>query len=175
MRRTPRAAILTGVRGAGKTTLCIDLARSSHGYAGIASPPLAGPDSEKIGFKALCLQTGESWELARSDVALDGPRVGKYSFSAEGIARALECIKRSLGGEGRTIVDEIGPLELNRGMGYSAVLPLLAGAGDLLLVVRTELVEPLAEYVPRHAREVFTLTAASRSALRSGIQEFLES
>ena len=175
MKSAPRAVLLTGGRGIGKTTLCMSLAQNSHAFSGLASPSRVDQQGRKIGFQGLCLETGERWELARSDISLGGPMMGKYSFSAEGIERAVRCIARALDGTKKTVVvDEIGPLEIDKGMGYAPILPLLARARDLLLVVRAELVSRLAECVPDHRCQVFTLTLETRDALGSRIQKFLE-
>jgi nucleoside-triphosphatase THEP1 len=71
------------------------------------------------------------------------------------------------------VIDEIGSLELERGEGLAPVLPLLADAGDLLLVVRPELVARVAELVPRHAREVVRVTPENREVLAAVVGRLL--
>jgi len=173
-----RAIILTGDRGTGKTTLCLALAALSPRYTGLVCPPLLDGAGSRIGFAARCLATGEEWVLGRSDVELDGPRYGRFCFSGVGIARAVDCLRGALlhARPGRpaareaapgqvVVIDEIGPLELERGGGLAPVLPLLAAAGDLLLVARPSLVDGIQALVPRHRRDVLVVTPENRDTL----------
>jgi nucleoside-triphosphatase len=175
MRDMPRAALLTGERGVGKTTLCMKLAEVSRRYAGLLSPPIINGQGGIVGFQARCVEEGGAWELARSDLVLEGPRLGRFWFSEEGVRRAVACLQTAFGAAGRiVIVDEIGPLELESGLGFSPVLPLFASAGNLLIVVRRELVPAVDALVPRHQREVFTLVPGNGEELSMRIREFLE-
>jgi nucleoside-triphosphatase THEP1 len=172
---SPHAALLTGERGIGKTTFCLKLARTSASFSGIVSPAVLDPEGRRIGFQALSLESGESWELARSDRELDGPRFGRFSFSRAGIERSIGSLREGLSRAGKTlIIDEIGPLELVKGMGLAPVLPLLASAGNLLVVVRRELLHEVSALIPRHERKVFTITEESRDELLQSILEFLQ-
>jgi nucleoside-triphosphatase THEP1 len=71
------------------------------------------------------------------------------------------------------VIDEIGSLELERGEGLAPVLPLLADAGDLLLVVRPELVARVEELVLRHARGVVLVTPENREVLAAIVSRLL--
>lgn len=168
-----RAVILTGERGAGKTTLCLVLAALSPRFGGIASPRLYDSAGNRVGFAARCLATGDEWVLGRSDVELDGPRYGRFSFSSAGMDRAMDCLRGALTSAASrvTILDEVGPLELELGAGLAPVLPLLADAGDLLLVTRPSLVARLQDWVPRHGREVIVVDPTARDRLASVLAE----
>jgi nucleoside-triphosphatase THEP1 len=147
----PVAVILSGARGSGKTSVCRELADSSPSYAGIVCPSIVDADGGILGKLALCLDTSESWELARTDADLGGPRTGRFSFSAAGIDRAVACLRAALNRASRIcIIDEIGPLELDRGEGFAPILPLLESAGPLIVAVRTGLAPRLAGLLPRH-------------------------
>lgn len=170
-----RAVILTGERGVGKTTLCLDLTRGHPRFRGIVSPAVFDAEGQKVGFACLCLETGERWDLGRSDVVLDGPRCGKYSFSAGGVVRAIACAETALAQPGGvTVVDEIGPLELERGAGLAPLLDLLASAGDLLLVTRPRFGSLLARLLQRHRCEQFLLSRETRLSLGTRVAGFLE-
>jgi nucleoside-triphosphatase THEP1 len=174
-----RALILTGERGAGKTTLCLALAALSHRYLGLLCPRVYTAAGNPVGSSARCLATGEEWVLCRSDIELDGPRFGRFSFSSAGIARAVDCLRGILtpsleGGEKDprpdvprpvVIVDEIGPLELELGAGLAPVLPLLAGAGRLLLVARPSLAGRVEALLPGHERTLLVVTLENRASL----------
>jgi nucleoside-triphosphatase THEP1 len=129
----------------------------------------------RIGFSARCLATGEEWVLGRSDTELDGPRFGRFSFSSAGIDRAVNCLRGILTRPPGTaprpvvIVDEIGPLELDQGGGLAPVLPLLAEAGHLLLVVRPSLAGRVEALVPGHRRTVIMVTPEHRASLATAI------
>lgn len=159
-----RAAILTGERGVGKTTLCLELAESHPELSGLVSPAILDGLGRKVGFSCLCLHSGERWDLGRSDVRLDGPTYGRYSFSAEGIRRGVECVRAALGQPRRVgqvhrivVLDEIGPLEMEMGEGFSTVFPQLAAGCDLLLVTRPGYVARLSALIPSHVIREFVL------------------
>jgi nucleoside-triphosphatase THEP1 len=157
----------------GKTALCRELAQNGSLFTGLISPALVDGEGRKVGFSALCLSSGQQWELGRSGAPLGGPVFGKHSFSAEGIARAITCLREALARRGGVaIVDEIGPLEMERGAGFSPILPLLAGSGDLLLVTRPGLVAQVAGLLPDHRRETFLLTPDTRDEVASRIGAF---
>lgn len=169
----PRAAIMTGERGVGKTSLCRELAQNGSRFTGLISPALVDGEGRKVGFSALCLSSGEQWELGRSDPSLDGPVFGKHSFSAEGIARAITCLREALARRDAVVImDEIGPLEMQRGAGFSPIFPVLAGSGDLLLVTRPGLAARVAGLLPEHRSEVFLLTPDTRDEVALRIGEF---
>ena len=67
------------------------------------------------------------------------------------------------------IVDEIGPLELEQGAGLAPVLPLLAGAGHLLLVVRPSLADLVEALVPVHRRTFIVVTPEHRASLATAV------
>lgn len=195
----PRAVILTGERDAGKTTLCLALAALSSRYDGLVTPRLFDSKGSRVGIAAKRLATGEEWVLARSDAELDGPRIGQFSFSSAGLERAVDCLRgiltRPLGRDGSAgagcspdavgspdtsvpqgtaqqpvvIVDEIGPLELEQGAGLAPVLPLLAGAGHLLLVVRPSLAGMVEALVPGHRRTFIVVTPEHRASLATAV------
>lgn len=156
MGNRPPAVLLTGERGSGKTTLCARIAQSDPRFSGLLSPAVINHREEKIGFDGRCIVSGESWVFGRSEIELNGPRIGKYSLSTEGVESAISCVTSSLlSTESPTIVDEIGPLELRDGEGLAPILPVLERGGALLLVVREELISRLEPYLPRHQIAVF--------------------
>ena len=172
MKRTPRAVFLSGERGAGKTTICLSLASENRLFSGIIEIPVMSA-GEIVGITARSLGDGEEWELARTDRDLGGPRTQRFSFSRAALERTVRVIGESLARAGEiTVIDEVGPLELEDGKGLAPVLPRLAAAGDLLLVVRPALVSALKDLVPRHKLAVFTVTPARRREVLERLRAF---
>jgi nucleoside-triphosphatase THEP1 len=164
--------------------LCLALAALSHRYQGLLCPRICTATGNPVGSSARCLATGEEWVLCRSDIELDGPRYGRFSFSSAGLARAVDCLwgilapSSEMGGEDNpqspdprpvVVVDEIGPLELELGAGLAPVLPLLAGAGRLLLVARPSLTARVEALLPRHECTILAVTTENRTSLASRV------
>lgn len=175
MSSAPRAALLTGERGAGKTTICISLAADSPLYAGIVEVPIPGGAGRGPAIRARSLADGEEWDLASTDRDLGGPRTGRFSFSREGIDRAAAVLDAALSRpHGITVIDEVGPLELSSGAGFGPVLPRLAASGSVLITVRPGLLSLVMQRVPRHLVEVFRVEPDARGVVREKLRAFLE-
>lgn len=139
----PQRWIVTGRRGAGKTTFCRKLAERARALgwdvAGILSPVLLEM-GRKTGIVALDLRRGESRLLAsaqpRAGCAL---RLGIWWFDPDTLAWGNQVLAAALPCD-LLIVDEIGPLELELGQGWTAARDALAGTSYrlALAVVRPE-------------------------------------
>jgi len=142
-----RRALVTGPSGCGKTTLCRGLAeaarRAGRDVAGLLCPAVFEGE-EKAGIAALDLRSGEVRRLARRRGPDEPGPVARRRWVFDEtvlawgdalLARATPC--------GLLIVDELGPLELEEGGGWSAGLRAVdAGAYDAaLVVVRPALLE----------------------------------
>ena len=142
---TGSLALLTGGRGAGKTRWCEALASSARGaglaVAGLLSPAvLAG--GEKRAIDLLELATGESRLLAeRARPDLPGTAGLGWRFVPEALAAGNAALER-VGACDLLLVDELGPLELGRGSGFTAAFGLLDARryGLAIVVVRPALV-----------------------------------
>jgi nucleoside-triphosphatase len=141
---TPRLYILTGPRGAGKTTFCRALAGQARAacwdVAGLISPA-AFENEVKTDILAESLRTGESRRLA--SITQRSPEdifFGRWYFDAQ----TLEWGNRVLAGStpcDLLIVDELGPLEFITQKGWRSALALLPQGGYrvALVVIRPEL------------------------------------
>ena len=154
-----RLLLLTGERGAGKTTACARLAAlaAERGLAagGLLTRRLPG------GLEAEAVPGGERWPLARLERPAggggsdgpppDGPSVappgeppegppgarreeppawGPFTFSPAGFERALRHLQRCLRDRpALLLLDEAGPLELVRGQGFRPFLEELLLGG----------------------------------------------
>jgi len=138
-------ALLTGGRGAGKTRWCEALARSAH-EAGLAIAGLLSPavviGGEKRAIDLLDLATGERRLLAeRARPDLPGTAGLGWHFEPEALAAGNAALER-VGACDLLLVDELGPLELGRGSGFTAAFDLLDARryGLAIVVVRPALV-----------------------------------
>jgi nucleoside-triphosphatase THEP1 len=154
-------AILTGPFGSGKTTTCrqlADLARQRGlDCAGVVCP--ARFDGAcKVGIDLLNLRTGECRPLAEADDQPSELRTTRYRFDADVMAWGATCLDTACPCD-VLIVDEIGPLELERGQGWVNALEVLRkGQFDLAVaVVRPSLVDALRAAVGDVATSLLTL------------------
>jgi nucleoside-triphosphatase THEP1 len=170
--------VLTGPIGAGKTTLCRQLAAAARARGamveGVVAPPIMGQVG-KVGMSAVDLHSGETRVLARTDQDLGGPDVGLYSFSRDTLEWVVSCCSDALAGTGTVFIDEIGRLELERGCGLAPLIPLLAAprCAPTVVVVRDSLLKELrlclAEAVPQLVR----VTPWTRDGALAALQAFL--
>jgi nucleoside-triphosphatase len=140
----PRLWLLTGARGAGKTTFCRFLAARAHiqGWdtAGLLSPAVF-EGGIKTGILAEDVRTGETHRLASSSPHYSFDlQQGIWYFDRSTLAWGNHMIESSLPCD-LLILDELGPLELTRHGGWQAALDVLRGDGYhiALVVIRPEL------------------------------------
>lgn len=164
--------LLTGQRGVGKTTACQRLVEiaSQRGYrvAGVLTPALFDQSGAKVGFEAVDAKSGERRVLARAHGDLGGPQIGRYSFDLTSLNWASHLLQRALAtGCDLLIIDEIGPLELERGHGFVAILRHLQRRPPChtLLVVRNELMNDLRPHLPQAQLRYRIVTPQNRDAL----------
>ncbi len=138
--------IVTGERGAGKTTCCarlIELARSAGKSIGGVLSPAVVVEGEKMGIDVIDLRTSERRRLAdRFNAQNRGLNTQRWSFHADSVEWGNTVLRSATPCE-VLIVDELGTLEFDRGEGWLAGLAAL-DAGDYRLgvvVIRPELLE----------------------------------
>jgi nucleoside-triphosphatase len=125
---TPRLWLLTGTRGAGKSTFCHALAAHARlqgwDVAGLLSPAIL-VGGHKTGILAEDARTGETRPLAssRAQPSFDVP-LGDWRFDRTAIDWGNRVLESSLPCD-LLIVDELGPLELVYQMGWQAALDVL--------------------------------------------------
>lgn len=146
----PQRVLVTGARGAGKSRWCARLVevgrRRGWRVVGVASPARF-EGHLKTGIGLLDLATGEERTLAalrRADGDASGPATERWRFDDAVLAWGNAALARAA--EDRAdllVVDELGPLEFQRGTGFQAGLAAL-DAGRFALacaVVRPSLLE----------------------------------
>jgi nucleoside-triphosphatase THEP1 len=149
--------LLTGKGGCGKTTACWKalpgLRSSGVKLAGFISPPLLDAGGKKTGIEMLNLATGEHHTFARIVGRDQNPDVGVYRLEGDAIEWARGVLASALFSDiDLLVIDEIGPLELQRGGGFAFALEPLADPERIpnaIVIVRRELVNELAERLGR--------------------------
>ena len=135
--------IVTGDRGAGKTTFCgrlIELARS-RGWqvAGVLSPAVI-VDGAKTTIDVIDLRADQRRRLAEYDPDANYPRELHWRFDADGLAWGNTVLSDSTPCDA-LIVDELGVLEFERGQGWRVGLAAIDSRAYRLgvVVIRPEL------------------------------------
>lgn len=145
--------MVSAPRGAGKTVFCRSLAGAATAagwdVAGLLSPAVFA-NGVKTGIEVHDPRTGETRLLGRSSPAAKFDlAVGRWYFDPKVVEWGNEVLRRSLPCD-LLIVDEVGPLELLQGAGWSAALSALRRAQYKIgvVVVRPELAGTARELLP---------------------------
>jgi nucleoside-triphosphatase THEP1 len=167
--------ILTGDRGVGKSTVCqrtVELAKAeAHTCGGIITLRRAGGALE-----VLDVQTGDVRPLTvRPDV---NPAVvqGRYRFDPQTLAWGNTVLRHATPCH-LLVIDELGPLEMDQGKGWTVAFDKLRrGKFTLAIaVVRPERVVQAQIHLPSSATTVLAVTEDNRDELPGTILQVLES
>lgn len=169
-----RVIVLTGERGAGKSTVCretIALAQAK-GYTCGGVLTLSQPDGV---LDVLDVQSGD---IRRLTVGLGaGPAViqGRFRFDPSTLAWGNEAIA-SAAVCNLLVIDEVGPLEIERGGGWQSAFGTLKEGGFslALVVVRPELMVQAQLRLSATATTVMAVTFDTRDSLPAILLETLE-
>ena len=130
-------AIVSGPRGGGKTTLCrrlLELARQRGlDCAGIISPAHF-EGGRKVGIDLLDARSGERRPLAKADGLPGELRTVAFRFDPGAVEWGVGLLNAACPCD-VLIVDELGPLELERGQGWTNALDVLRNGLFKLAVV----------------------------------------
>jgi nucleoside-triphosphatase THEP1 len=162
--------MVSGPSGAGKTAFCrraATLARQAGWQvAGLLSPALFS-SGIKTGIQVEDLRSGARRPLAS---ATPGDpfvlQLGNWAFDPQALAWGTEALQASAPCD-LFIVDELGPLEFNRGQGWVAALSLLCQPGYRLglVVIRPDLQEVARRSLPiTHVLELSDPLQAEQAA-----------
>jgi nucleoside-triphosphatase len=161
--------ILTGERGVGKSTVCqrvVAMAQSQGLLCG-------GIITVRRSAETLDVVDARSGETRRLTVTSDIPTdlvVGPYRFDPATVAWGNELLRAALPCE-LLVVDELGPLEFERGQGWTAAFDVLRGEGSALalVVVRPWLVERARTALAARSAETLWVTLETRDGLPEAI------
>jgi nucleoside-triphosphatase THEP1 len=179
-----RIVLLTGPVGVGKTTVAERVAglalRRGLVCGGVLAPAVVNACGQKVGSWGVSLGDGERRILARTDRDLGGPAVGPYSFDATTLDWAIAALEGALDSARSPacdllFVDEIGKLELWRGIGLAPILPTLASGAvsRSLVLVRDSLLAELQSRLGSVEQVVFWTSEDNRGALAPQILDSL--
>jgi len=160
----PLTVLITGIRGVGKTTLClrtVALAQEAcYSCAGLLT--LREDDDHRV---VVDVRTGDRRALTATGPG--GVPVGRYIFDPDTLAWGAEILAHSTPCD-LLVVDELGPLEME-GDGWAVGMDILqAGRFHLgLVVVRPELVTRVLERFP----DAWTLEVTPEN--RDGLPDWL--
>jgi nucleoside-triphosphatase THEP1 len=138
----PLLFLITGSQGAGKTTFCAQLVAAARdaGWktAGLLSRHIYDEEL-RVAIETEDLQTGETRRLAvRSDTPSAGSK--HWQFSPEALRWGSDVLENSTPCD-LLVIDELGPLELERGEGWTSGMNAIRSGqyAIALLVIRVEM------------------------------------
>jgi nucleoside-triphosphatase THEP1 len=123
-----RLVILTGPRGSGKSTQCARLVEEARAGGRLVAGFIAHPvftEDEKTAIELEELTTGQRRRLARRRRAGDEGLLSKQWYFEPDVMAWANQVLTELPRCDRLVLDELGPLELERGMGMQAALALV--------------------------------------------------
>ncbi|MCP4543861.1 MAG: hypothetical protein GY832_42650 [Chloroflexi bacterium] len=176
---TARIVILTGERGAGKITVChktIALAQEQgHTCGGILTLSYANDVRDVLNVhngraRRLTIQPNDL------DVGIHNPIVqGRFRFDLEIITWGNNILASTTACH-MFVVDELGPLEIERGQGWQKAFDALQrnDFGLALVVVRPELVERAKLKLPARPTTILTVDTHNRDDLPNALSGMLE-
>jgi nucleoside-triphosphatase THEP1 len=145
--------LITGVQGSGKTTFCQALVDSAvsdgRSIAGVISPPVM-VEGRKVGIDIVDLCTKQRRRLANTiDRGGNGPKTIRWAFNGKALAWGNQVLG-NIPACDLLVIDELGPLEFERGEGWMHGFTAVDD-GDFTLavvVIRPDLVDKALEKWP---------------------------
>jgi nucleoside-triphosphatase THEP1 len=166
--------ILTGERGVGKTTVCreVVMLAQAKGYACGGIITLTRPDGE---LDVLDVSSGKTRQLTLPPDAKPAIVQGRFRFAPDTMGWGNKALTRATPCQ-LLVVDELGPLELEQGRGWTKAFDVLQREDFTLalVVVRPELVVKAQLRLPRSASTVLKVMPEDRDSLPSILLEMLE-
>lgn len=171
----PKIILMTGERGTGKSTLCLNLSRWLK-REGIAVSGFITQQPEPHTLLSTELRSGHRYTLTHPFDSDQGLPLTHFRINPEAMNRSKERLSASFPTQ-VFILDEIGPLELVRGEGWIEALTLLETSEyDLaLIVVRPALLTDAIRQLPTTWFTLAHLTMENRDSLESRLLQEIRS
>ncbi len=166
IRRSTPVFVLSGASGIGKTTACLQtvalLQEAGVDVAGLVSPPRM-ERGEKTGIFVQDIRSGERRLLAERG-SRNGPG---WDFDPDALRWGSDILRRATPCAA-LVVDELGPLELQRNEGWTVALELLNAEAVMaaLVVVRPALIDCLRQRLTGRPMNVISATPSLPTAKR---------
>lgn len=142
----PRLLLVTGPRGSGKTLWCMDLVGRAHArglnLCGLTSPAIF-LNNRKIGIELKDLYSGEQHRLAYRKGDENGDiQTQDWQMVAETMEWGNSVLEQIESCD-LFVLDEIGPFELDHGIGLVAGLDIIENTKDFpcVVVIRPSLIK----------------------------------
>ena len=173
-----QVVFITGDMGSGKTTLChrvVDAFKTRGiDVAGALTLPRFA-NGEKIGMDVMNARTSEQRALAKRAEMGHGTAGLRWQFDEVGLAFGERALRESIPCE-VLVVDELGPLELLHGKGWTVGIAVLQSRqyDFAFVVIRLSLLENLRVRLNGIDSQSFTVTPANRDELYEQLKNILE-
>lgn len=170
---TPQIIVITGARNAGKSQLCRRLAEAGR-QAGAQVTGLLTRHTGPHSLEVQELATGEGYPLTLPYASAGGIALSRFHMAPAAFARSAQALERSFPTE-LFFLDELGPVELERGEGWVVALRLLREAAycAAVIVIRPELLAEGLARLPHTLYTVAHITPENRDVLFPQIQGLL--
>ncbi len=153
--QTNKLFLITGESGTGKTSWCqqwVESVRADGRRVGGLLSPAVITDSQKVAIDLVDLATGERQQLAKARHTISNPDVlttTKWQFDTAVLTWGNAVLRRVTAVD-LLIIDELGPLEFERGQGLQAAFQLIEAAcyGLAGVVVRPSLLATAQQHWP---------------------------
>ena len=170
---TARIIVLTGERSAGKSTVCREIIALAQARGYTCGGVLTSSRSNGT-RDVLDLHSGDVRQLTLESDAPQAVVQGRFRFDPETLAWANASFAQATPCH-LLVVDELGPLEMERGEGWPKALDVLRGTDfAMAIVVRPELIVSARLKLPVNATTVLTVTPHNRDDLPAALLEVLE-
>jgi len=169
----PRIILLTGARFSGKSTLCQRLAHAQP--PGLTVSGLLTRHTGPHSLEVHELRSGLTYPLTLPFEGEGGIALTHFRMDTDAMARSARALEAAFPTD-LFLLDEIGPLELERGGGWIAALRLLQTNAYRLavVVVRPELLVTALAQLGHAVYTVAHVTPEQREPLFATIQELIQ-
>ena len=163
-----------GSSGCGKTRFVEELVRqvTERGFncRGVCSPAIF-EEGLKTGITVQLIPGGENRQLARLAQAGDGQVFGKWHMFPETMTWALEYLKTDVYSD-LWVIDEIGPYEVEKGLGWAAILPRLGNLPSKVTLITYR--QSLITYFRKHYPSILAFDLEQAGATEKATREIVD-